>query len=72
MSNNRLEPGDKVRFKVAHYTQNRAAKVETDEVKEGEFICFDGQYLAVRVGTTRLPYLVHPDDVIQKEVHHGT
>lgn len=61
-----MERGDKVRFKVAHYTQNRETKVEPDEVKEGKFIKFDGQYLAVQVGSMKLPYLVHPDDVIHE------
>lgn len=66
-----MEKGDKVRFKVAHYTQNRETKVETDEVKEGTFIEFDGQYLAVRVPGAELPYIVHPDNIIEG-AHHGT
>jgi len=61
-----MKKGDKVRFKVVHYTQNRAAGVETDEVKEGQCIGHDEQYLVVRVGSMKLPYLVHPDSVIQE------
>ncbi|MCY3739943.1 MAG: hypothetical protein OXH00_02875 [Candidatus Poribacteria bacterium] len=59
-----MKKGDKVRFKVVHYTQNRAAGVETDVVKEGKCIGHDGEYLVVRVGSMKLPYIVHPDSVI--------
>lgn len=61
---NFMKIGDNIRFKVVHYTQNRAAGVETDAVKEGSIIGHDGEYLAVKVGSMKLPYLVHPDSVI--------
>ena len=61
-----MKKGDKVRFKVVQYTANRGIKVETDEVKEGRCIGHDAEYLVVRVGSMKLPYLVHPDSVIQE------
>lgn len=62
-----MKQGDKIRFKVVHYTHNRAAGIETDVVKEGKIIGHDGEYLAVKVGSMKLPYLVHPDSVIHEE-----
>lgn len=62
-----MKRGDKIRFKVVHYTQNRAAGIETDVVKEGRFIRYDGEYLVVQVGNLKLPYIVDPDSVINEE-----
>jgi len=61
-----MKNSDKVRFKVVEYTPDRGIKVETDEVKEGKVIGSDEEYLVVRVGSMKLPYLVHPDSVIQE------
>lgn len=60
-----MKKGDKVRFKVVQYTPDRGIKVETDEILEGTPIGFDEEYLVVRVPNTKMPYLVHPDSVIQ-------
>ena len=66
-----MKKGDKVKFKVIEYTPDRGIKVETDEVKEGQCIGHDAEYLVVRVGSMKLPYLVHPDSVIEG-ASHGT